>query len=84
MLNYNKLMNHNPSEYESFVNSKGQNISFVEHPIVGDEYPIICVCHDLKLACSSDFFETDDMLADHKEYEPSFENGNFYIGEFQH
>ncbi len=84
MRKYNKLMKENPSEYDNFTNSKGQKISFVEHPFRGDEYPIICVCHELKLACCSDFFETDDMLEDHKEYEPSFEDGKFYIGEFQH
>ena len=80
MIDYHKLMLEKPMEYENFVNSKGQKISFVEHPFIGDEYPIICVCHELKLASSSDFFETDDMLADHKEYEPSFQDGKFYIG----
>lgn len=83
MLNYEKLMNENPFEYGEMTNSIGQLISFIEHPFRGDEYPIICVCHKLKLACCSDFFETDDMLADHKEYEPSFEDGKFYIGEFE-
>ena len=84
MMNYEKLMELNPTEYETFLNSKGQEISFVEHPLRGDEYPVICVNHELKLACCSDFFETDDMLADHKEYEPSFQDGKFFIGEFQH
>ena len=83
MMNYEKLMNENPFEYDSFINSKNQTISFVEHPFRGDEYPVICVCHELKLASCSDFFETDDMLENHKEYEPSFQDGKFYIGEFE-
>jgi len=83
MLNYEKLMNENPLEYEKMTNSIGQEISFVEHPFRGDEYPVICVCHKLKLAACSDFFETDDMLEDHKEYEPSFKDSKFYIGGFK-
>jgi hypothetical protein len=84
MLNYLKLMSQKPTEYGKMTNSKGQEIIFVEHPTRGDEYPIIAVCHELKLASSTDFFELDDMIADHKEYEPSFEDGVFYIGEFEH
>jgi hypothetical protein len=83
MLNYEKLMSHNPTEYGKMTNSKGQVIVFVEHPTRGDEYPVIAVCHKLKLASSTDFFELDDMMADHKEYEPSFENGKLLIGEFE-
>lgn len=83
MLNYEKLMSYNPTEYGRMTNSKGQEIIFVEHPTRGDEYPVIAVCNELKLACSTDFFELDDMMADHKEYEPSFENGKLLIGEFE-
>ena len=80
MLNYEKLMAENPTEYGRMVNSYGQEIVFVEHPIHGDESPVIVVCHELKLASSTDFFELDDMMADHKEYEPNFEDGKFYHG----
>ena len=45
-MNYEKLMSYNPSEYGSMVNSLGQKIIFVEHPIRGDEYPVIAVCHE--------------------------------------
>ena len=83
MLNYEKLMSWNPTEYGKMTNSHGQVIVFVEHPIYGDEYPVIAVCNELKLASSTDFFELDDMMADHKEYEPSFENGKFFIGDFE-
>ena len=83
MLNYEKLMNENPLEYEKMTNSIGQEISFVEHPFRGDEHPVICVCHKLKLAACSGFMETEDMLEDHKEYEPSFKDSKFYIGGFK-
>ena len=83
MINYEKLMSYNPTEYDRMTNSKGQKIIFVEHPTRGDEYPVIAVCHELKLAYVTDFFDLDDMMADHKEYEPSFENGKLLIGEFE-
>lgn len=80
MLNYTKLMEHNPTEYERMVNSLGQEIVFYEHPTKGDEAEVLCVCHELKLASYSGFMETDDMLQDHLEYEPSFVDGKFLIG----
>ena len=80
MLNYQKLINLDPTVYGSFVNSLGQNIIFVEHPLKGDEVPVICLCHELKLASYSDFFETDDMIADHREYEPIFIDEQFQHG----
>jgi len=82
-INYKKLMDHNPTSYGEMTNSKGQVIDFVEHPLQGDLAFIICVCHELELAQSCGFFETADMEADHKEYEPSFEDGKLMIGEFE-
>lgn len=82
-MNYSKLMSHNPTSYGTFKNSIGQEIEFLEHPLRGDESEVICVCHELKLAAYSSFFETDDMTAGHGEYEPSFQNGVFFIGEFE-
>ncbi len=84
MLNYDKLIALNPTVYSKFTNSLGQEIEFVEHPTKGEDYPVICVCHALKLAACSDFYETTDMLADHKEYEPKFIDGQFWIGNFLH
>jgi len=81
MLNYSKLMSHKPTSFGTHVNTLGQTIEFYEHPIYGDEAQVICACHELQLACYSTFFETDDMTADHKEYEPSFQDGKFYIGD---
>lgn len=83
MINYEKLMSHNPTSYGKITNSDGQEIEFYEHPLKGDEAEVICVCHALKLAQYSGFFETDDMKADHKEYEPSFLNGQLFIGKYE-
>lgn len=80
-MNYEKLMSWNPTSYGTHTNSKGQIIEFYEHPLRGDEAEVICVCHELKLADYSGFWETDDMIADHKEYEPHFENGTLKIGD---
>jgi hypothetical protein len=82
-MNYEKLMNHRPTSYGTMVNSKGQEIEFYEHPTRGDESAVICVCHELKLAQYSSFFETDDMMAEHGEYEPIFINGVLFIGEYE-
>ena len=64
-LNYEKLMALKPTEYDQMVNALGQIVTFVEHPIDGDEYPVIAVFKDLKMAFVTDFFETDDMMASH-------------------
>ncbi|SHH86897.1 hypothetical protein SAMN05444481_13624 [Flavobacterium frigidimaris] len=80
MLNYENLIKNNPTVYDEMINSLEQKITFVEHPTKGDEVPIICICHELKLASYSDFFELDDMLAGHKEYEPVFICGDFQHG----
>ncbi len=83
MLNYKKLMSYNPTSFGIFINSLDQEIEFLEHPTKGDETEVLCVCHKLELASYSTFFETDDMTADHKEYEPSFQDGKFFIGDME-
>lgn len=75
-------MNLNPTSYGTFVNKLGQKIEFFEHPIKGDESPVICACHSLQLAADSDFYELDDMIDEHGEYAPSFQDGKFFIGDF--
>lgn len=82
-MNYEKLIALNPTEYDRMTNSLGQEIIFVEHPLKGDEHPVICVCHELKLAATSSFMETCDMMEDHKEYEPTFVDGKLLIGGFE-
>lgn len=83
MINYKKLLDHKPTSYGTFKNSIGQTIEFYENPLTGDDGVVICACHELRLASYSDFFETDDMTAEHGEYEPSFVDGRFYIGGFE-
>lgn len=82
MISYTKLMNLNPTILGQFTNALGQSITFIEHPVAGDEFPVICVCHELQLAEASDFYEIDDMIAEHGEYAPSFRDGMLYIGDF--
>lgn len=81
-MNYKKLIDQVPTQLgEEFLNSAGQKITFYEHPTGGDSVQVVCVCHDLKLAALSDFFEIDDMIADHREYEPIFtKEGNLVSG----
>lgn len=76
-------MKHNPTSLGIITNSIGQNIEFFEHPLKGDEFPVIIVCHELKLADYTDFMETDDMIASHKKYEPSFVQKKLFIGGFE-
>ncbi len=82
-MDYAKLMSRNPTNLGTHTNRWGQVIEFYEHPINGDCDPIICVCHNLQLAEYSTFFETDDMIADHKEYEPNFRDGVLWIGDMK-
>jgi hypothetical protein len=79
MINYDKLMSYNPTVYGEMTNSKGQQIVFVEHPLRGDETYVIAVCHELKLADYTTFFELDDMMAEHGEYEPVFIDGKLNL-----
>jgi len=80
---YDNLQELNPTSYGKITNSLGQEVEFVEHPHLGDSSPVICVCHELQLAFDSDFFETDDMEAEHGEYEPTFVDGKLHIGGFE-
>lgn len=64
-----------PTVYGQIVNALGQTVTFVEHPIEGDEYPVIAVFKDLEMAFATDFFETDDMMASHGEYTPAYMHG---------
>lgn len=81
-MNYTKFIDRNPTEYGSMTNTKGQQITFYEHPVYGEDAPVVCVCHELELAESSTFYETDDMNAEHGEYEPWFDSeGMLCIGD---
>ena len=68
-LNYTKLMAANPLEYSSIVNQANQTITFMEHPTKGEDYPVIAVCHALKVAYCTDFWDTGDFRSD-SDYNP--------------
>ena len=80
---YDKLMAQNPTSYGTMTNSQGQEIEFFEHPFEGDMAPVICACHELKLAADSDFFETDDMEETGGAYEPNFIDGELFMGDLK-
>lgn len=82
-LKFDKIMEFNPSIYDEFINSQGKKIIFCEHPFYGDEYPVLVVFPDDKVAFVSDFFETIDMMAEHKEYEPVLIDGGICIYGFE-
>lgn len=83
MINYDKLMQNNPYSFDTIVNHLGQTIEFYEHPFRGDESPIICVCHELKLADYSTFFDLYDMMYLDGDYVPAFIDGKLFIGDFE-
>jgi len=72
-LNYTKLMGHNPTVYDTVINREGQEMQLVEHPTKGDEYPVIIVYHEKKVAYCSDFWDTDDLMGG-EDYEPVYKD----------
>jgi|NOAtaT_6_FD_contig_21_9311423_length_885_multi_11_in_0_out_0_2 hypothetical protein len=68
-LNYDNLMAQNPTKYGQMTNSKGQSMTFFEHPTFGEEYPVIVVFTKERKAFCSDFFDTSDMWKG-SDYEP--------------
>lgn len=60
--------------YGSMENDMGQLIEFVEHPLLGDEAPIICMCRELELAQESEFWDLHDMKSN-DDYMPLFLDG---------
>jgi hypothetical protein len=79
-LNYSKLIELNPTVYTKFTNSLGQEIELVEHPLRGDEYPVIAVFHNEKLAFATDFYETGDIDEVGGEYEVLLVEGELKSG----
>ena len=74
-------MARNPTEYGRMVNSKGQTIVFLEHPVMGDEAEVIVASLELQKADYSGFFDTDDMEGE-GDYEPWFDDeGRLNIGD---
>jgi len=79
-LNYTKLMELDPFIYSEQINSLGQRILFIEHPLEGDSVEVICAFPDLKLAYYSDFFELGEIDEISGEYEALIIDGNFCHG----
>jgi len=77
-LNYQRLMALNPTVYCTITNKEGQVMDLVEHPIKGDESPVIIVYHNEKLAVCSDFFDTEDMV-NNSDYEPVYMYGEMNL-----
>lgn len=67
-------------EYDRLTNSLGQEVALVEHPTRGDSHVVIAMFLKEEVAFDTDFFETDDMMADHKEYEPLLIDGQIKYG----
>lgn len=65
-----------PTIYKTIVNQRGQKIDLVEHPIKGDNYPVIAVCHEHKAAAATEFFDTEDF-GEGSEYNPVYMHGGF-------
>ena len=72
MLNYKKLVAHKPTIYNTFTNSLGQKIELVEHPTLGDMTEVIAICHELKLAGYTEFFECEEIMEVGGDYEVLF------------
>ena len=77
ILDYKYIMGLDPTTYNDkpFFNALGQEIWFMEHPILGDLYPVLVHFPKEKVVACSDFFETDDMIAEHGEYAPVLIDG---------
>ena len=77
-LSYQRLMALEPTIYSTITNKEGQVMDLVEHPIKGDEYPVIIVYHAEKIAVCSDFYDTEDM-EHNSDYEPVYMYGEMNL-----
>ena len=73
-LDYEWIMEHEPIVYRTIKNSIGQEIKLCEHPLEGDQAPVVAICHGLKLAAFTDFFDCEDMY-EGSDYAPVFDRG---------
>lgn len=79
-LKFDKLMSFNPTIYDEYINTQGKKVLFCEHPCLGDESPVIVIFPDDKLAFESGFWDIEDMIAEHKEYEPVLIGNDCFLG----
>lgn len=73
-LDYRKLMDANPTSYGKTIDCNGQPIEYFEHPLYGEDYPIIVVHHLSLTAVATDFFDLESMVGD---YKPVYQSGTF-------
>jgi len=76
LLNYQKLMKHDPTYLGEIINQLGQIIKFYEHPIKGDESCIIAVLHLEETACYTEFFDLENFYTN-SDYNPIFKDGKW-------
>lgn len=67
-------MQYEPLLLHEVTNKLGQKIEFFEHPLKGDESPVIAVYHEEQIAVDTDFFDCDDFFPG-SEYNPVYKNG---------
>ncbi len=63
-----------PLKYKTIINQRGQKVDFYEHPIQGDEHPVIAVIEQFKQAVDTSFFDTSDLFKD-SDYNPVYMHG---------
>lgn len=73
-LNYTKLMALNPTKYGTVINQLGQTVDLYEHPLQGDEYPVIAVIEAENVAYCTDFYDCSDFYEE-SEYMPVYMHG---------
>jgi hypothetical protein len=78
---YEFLQQNNAFSYDQISNELGQKVVFYEHPIHGDEFPVIVAFPDQQVAFVSDFYDLDDMTQeDSLEYRPFLWNMELLLG----
>lgn len=76
----NKLNELDPMVYTTLTNKLGQTIDLLEHPLKGDEAPVIARYVDPSgnvFLYDTEFFDTDDLTGG-DDYEPVFAHGGMY------
>ena len=73
-LNHQVLMALQPTKYETTTNQLGQMVDFYEHPLHGDEYPVIAVIEAEKVAYNTGFYDCEDFY-DGSDYMPVYMHG---------
>lgn len=67
-IDFDKLMAHDPMEYDRMINIHGQEVVFYEHPTLGDESPVIAAFPKEGIAVVTEFWEQDDMMNPESDY----------------